>query len=133
MFGGVIALSSAMSHPSNECRYLCSELVSVVYEDHFRGIHQAVANLEEISSTGATILFEEKLEPGLPFSFHVRGYDLHGIVESSDLDDDLGWFVKIELDSTSRWSGRMFVPAHFLALCASVFSPESEAVAMSAG
>jgi hypothetical protein len=122
-----------MSHPSEECRYMCSELVSVLYEDRSRGIYQAVGNLEEISSTGATILVDERLDPGLPISFHARGYDLHGIVESSDLDDDLGWFVKIELDSTSRWSGRMFVPAHFLALCASAFSPETETIALSAG
>jgi hypothetical protein len=133
MFGGVVALGSGMSHPSKECRYLCSELVSVVYEDHSRAIHQAVGNLEEISSTGATILFEERLESGLPLSFHAKGYDLYGIVESSDIDDDLGWFVKVKLESTSRWSGRMFVPAHFLALCASAFSPEAEAVAMSTG
>ena len=133
MFGGVIALSSGISHPSNECRYLCSEIVSVLYEDRSRGIYQAIANLEEISSTGATILMEERLEPGLPVSFRARDYDLHGIVESSEFEQTLGWFVKIELDSTSRWSSRMFVPEHFLAMCTSAFSPETEAVGTCAG
>jgi hypothetical protein len=57
---------------------------------------------------------EERLEPGLPVSFRARGYDLHGIVESSEFEQTLGWFVKIELDSTSRWSSRMFVPEHFI-------------------
>jgi len=92
-----------------------------------------MANLEEISSTGATILLDERLEPGLPVSFWAKGHDLHGIVESSDLDPDLGWFVKIVLDSTSRWSGRMFVPEHFIALCASAFSTGTEAVGRCTG
>jgi hypothetical protein len=43
-FGGVVALGSGMSHPSKECCYLCSELVSLIYEDRSRGIYEAVAN-----------------------------------------------------------------------------------------
>ena len=119
-----------MSHGSNECHYLCSELVKVTYEDHFQSIHEAVANIEEISSTEAMLLVDENLEPGLPVSFQARGHYLHGVVESSDFDQDLGWFVQIELDSASPWSARMFVPEHFLALFEPVLSPEAEAVAM---
>jgi hypothetical protein len=108
---------------------MCSELVTVMYQDHFHGIHEAVANLEEISSTEATLLVEESLAPGLPVSFQARGHDLHGVIETSDFDPDLGWFVQIELDSTSPWSALMFVPEHLLALFEPAFSPETEAVA----
>jgi hypothetical protein len=130
LFGGVVALIEAMSHGSKECHYLCSELVTVTYEDHFDGIHEAVANIEEISSTEVTLLLEENLEPGLPVSFQARDHYLHGVVESSDFDYDLGWFVQIELDSTSPWSALMFVPEHFLALFEPALSPGAEAVAM---
>ena len=108
-----------MSTPTKECRYLCSELISVHYEDRFGGTNQAVVNLEEISSTAATILADKKLEPGRPISLRAKQHRLHGIVESSDFDATLGWFVKIALDSDSRWHGRLFVPEHFIALCAS--------------
>jgi hypothetical protein len=119
-----------MSHDSKECHYLCSELVTVMYEDHFHGIHEAVANIEEISTTEATLLVEESLEPGLPVSFQARGHNLQGVVESSEFDPDLGWFLQIEFDSTSPWSSLMFVPEHFLAVFEPVFPPEAEAVAM---
>jgi hypothetical protein len=121
-----------MSHRCTECRYLCSELVSVHYEDGFNNIQQAVGNLEEIASTEAILLMEERLEPGLPISFRAKGHDLQGVVGSSDFDETLGWFIKVELDFTSRWHGRMFVPEHFLALCEPPFSQETEAVALSA-
>jgi hypothetical protein len=129
-----------MSHASkvnnaktyNECYYLCSELVTVMYQDNFHGVHEAVANLEEISSTEATLLVDEGLEPGQPVSFRARGHDLQGVVESSSFDHDLGWFVQVELDSTSPWSALMFVPEHFLALFEPRFSREADAVAMCA-
>jgi hypothetical protein len=40
----------------------------------------------------------------------------------------LGWFVEVALDADSRWNGRMFVPEHFFALCASTFMHAAEAV-----
>src|SRR5690349_2053874 len=108
-----------MSYSTNERQYLCSELVSVLYEDASRQTHQAVANLEEISSSTATLLSEEKLESGRPISFCIKDHDLYGIVESSIFDPILGWFSKIKLDRLSRWHGRLFVPEHLFALCAS--------------
>jgi hypothetical protein len=121
-----------MSHRCTECRYLCSELVSVLYEDDSSNIHQAMANLEEIASAEAILLMEQRLKPGQPISFRAKGHDLNGVVGSSDFDPDLGWFIKVELDFTSRWHGRMFVPEHFLALCEPPFAEETEAVALSA-
>lgn len=121
-----------MSHRSTECRYLCSELVSVRYEYGSSNIQGAVANLEEIASTEATLLMEERLEPGRPISFRAKGHDLHGIVGSCEVDKILGWFIKVKLDFDSRWQGRMFLPEHFLALCEPPFSEETEPVALSA-
>jgi hypothetical protein len=108
-----------MSHPIDRCRYLCSELVHVLYEDHTGNTHQAVANLEEISSAEAILLVEEKPPSGLPISFSAKNHDLYGVVESSHLHPILGWFIKVKLDRSSRWHGRMFVPEHFIALCRS--------------
>jgi hypothetical protein len=113
-------------------RYLCSELVTLLYEDHFHCVRQTSANLEEISATHATLLVDEALEPGSPVSFYAKSQVLHGIVESGEFDQILGWFVKIELNSASRWDVRMFIPEHFLALSDPIFSLDTKAVAMCA-
>ena len=108
-----------MSHTIREPRFLCSQLVRVLYEDDARNTHRAVANLEEISASTATLLSEEKLESGRPISFCVKDHDLYGVVESTFLHPVLGWFSKIRFDRSSRWHGRLFVPEHLFALCAS--------------
>jgi len=41
-----------MQHLEDSPRYLCSELVSILYEDRQRQVHQTTANLEDISSGG---------------------------------------------------------------------------------
>ena len=121
-----------MTHKIKECRYLCSQLVTVLYEDHSWKTHHATANLEEISYTTATLLSENNVESGLPISFHAKGQDLYGVVESSELDATLGWFITIKLDPFSRWHGRLFVPEHFLALCASAISDVTEVITIRA-
>jgi hypothetical protein len=107
----------------DDCNYQCSELVSVLYEDSSQNTHEAIANLEEISAKTATLLFENQPASGAAISFRANGHDLYGVIESTDRDPILGWFAKIRLHRLSRWSARMFVPEHFLALCASASVP----------
>ena len=105
---------------ANQCEpeNLCSELVSVLYEDRSRDTRSMIANLEKISSNYAVLLSDERLHAGWPVAFNAHGHDLYGTVESVEMDDVLGCFAKVKLDATSRWNGRVFVPEHFLALCA---------------
>jgi hypothetical protein len=106
-----------MQHLDDSPRYLCSELVSVLYEDRQRQIHQTTANLEDISSGSAELLlFDNILQPGLPISFCAKDHDLYGVVQSCEQDPILGWFARIRLDKSSRWSCRKFIPEHFLPL-----------------
>ena|SRR5579872_3378027 len=113
-----------MSHLSNDPIYLCSELVSVLYEDHSRNTRTAVANLEEISAAHATLLFDDPPQLGRPVAFAAKAQDLYGVVESIEVDQTLGCYTKVKLDPKSRWQGRLFVPEHFLALCASTSQGE---------
>jgi hypothetical protein len=103
-----------MSHAANEPRYLCSQLINMLYEDRSRILNQTVANLEELSSTHATLLLEERLAPGSPVSFHAKGHDLNGFVESNEYYETLGWMVEIELEPDSQWNAKMFIPDHSL-------------------
>jgi len=107
-----------------EPRYLCSELVNVLYEDRQKNVHQTTANLEDISSNSAELLlFDNILQPGTAISFCAKDHDLYGVVQSCEQDSILGWFARIRLDQSSRWSGRKFIPEHFLPIC-SAFEPE---------
>jgi hypothetical protein len=107
-------------------RYLCSELVSVLYEDRQKSVHQTTANLEDISANSAELLlFDNILQPGLAISFCAKDHDLYGVVESCEQDPVLGWFARIRLDKSSRWSGRKFIPEHFLPMH-SASEPEIE-------
>jgi hypothetical protein len=100
------------------CRYLCSELVTVIYEEHPGDFYQATANLEEISMTGAVVLLDEKPRLGSAISLSVKGRDLFGLVTSRLYDMTLGWFVNITLDTDSTWRREWFSPKHLLEVCA---------------
>ena len=105
---------------------MCSELVTVLYEDRSQQTRRGHANLEQISAREATLLMDQPLKKGQPISFSAQGFDFYGDVESTEYDSTLGWFIKIRLSRFSRWSGRMFVPEHYLALCASTAAPPEE-------
>jgi hypothetical protein len=106
-----------MQYVDDNPRYLCSELVSILYEDVNGRVHQTTANLEDISSGSAELLlFDNILQPGLALSFCSKDHDLYGVVQSCEQDPILGWFARIRLDKSSQWSGRKFIPEHFLPL-----------------
>jgi len=95
---------------------LCSELVSVLYEDRSRKTRQLTGNLEEISQTSALVCLEERVQRGRAISFRCRQHDLYGVVESCIAHPQLGYFVTITLDKSSQWSEKWFTPAHLLSL-----------------
>jgi hypothetical protein len=106
-----------MPHLDDNPRYLCSELVSILYEDRAGNVRQTTANLEDISTSSAELLlFDNILQPGLALSFCSKGHDLYGVVQSCEQDPILGWFARIRLDKSSQWSGRKFIPEHFMPL-----------------
>ncbi len=103
---------------AHSCHYLCSELVTVIYEEQPGELYQTIANLEEISTTSAVVLLDEKPRLGSPISLAINGHDLFGVITSSGFDADLGWFVTITLDAASTWRREWFAPKHLFALCA---------------
>jgi len=113
-----------MPYLTDNPRYLCSELVNVLYEDRKGDVHQTTANLEDISAGSAELLlFDNILQPGSAIAFCAKDHDLYGVVQSCEEDPILGWFARIRLDKSSAWSGRKFIPEHFLPIC-SASEPE---------
>ncbi len=93
---------------------LCSELISVTYEDNLGGTHEASANLEEISSDAVTLLLDGCAKRGRRLSFVTQGQQLSGVVESCTWEPELGYFVAVRLDESCRWSDAQFTPEHML-------------------
>lgn len=102
---------------AHSCRYLCSQLVTVIYEEQPGELCQATANLEEISTTAAVILVDEKPRLGSPIFLSTKEHDLYGVITSSLYDVTLGWFVSITLDPDSTWRRESITPEHLLAMC----------------
>lgn len=99
------------------CHYLCSEIVTVTYEDQAGEIRQTIANLEEISSDKAVLLVEEPPHLEATISLAIQGRDLFGVVRARLHNTALGWFAIVSLDAASRWGREWFVPKHLLAVC----------------
>lgn len=95
-------------------QYLCSELITVTYEQRLGQIQQAIANLEEISTSAAVVLLDEKPRLGVPISLTIQGHDLFGVIASRVYDETLGWFTSVIFDAASEWSPELFTPDHLL-------------------
>jgi len=101
----------------HSCQFLCSELVTVIYEEQPGKIRQTVANLEEISEDCAVLLLEEKPRLSSPISLAVKDHDLFGVIKASFFDAALGWFTVVGLDAASKWHRSWFSPKHLLEIC----------------
>jgi hypothetical protein len=101
----------------HNCQFLCSELVTVTYEEQPGEIRQMTANLEEISATSAVVLLEEKPSLGSTISLSIKGRDLFGVIKGSLYDATLGWFVIVAFDAASLWNRDWFAPKHLLEIC----------------
>jgi len=99
------------------CQYLCSELVTVTYEEQPGEIRQMVANLEEISTESVVVLLDDEPRLGSSISLTVKDRDLFGIIKARVYDATLGWFAIIGLDAASRWRREWFAPKHLLEIC----------------
>jgi hypothetical protein len=101
----------------HNCQYLCSELVTVTYEEEPGKICQTVANLEEISATGAVVLLEEQPSVGATISLSIQGRDVFGVIKGRLHDAVLGWYAMLAFDATSVWNHQWTKPKHLLAIC----------------
>jgi len=89
-------------------RYLSSQLVTVIYEPQPGEFCQAMANLEEISTTSATVLLQQRPRLGSPISLVIKGHNLFGVITSSLYHATVGWLVAITLDAESTWRREWF-------------------------
>ncbi|HET8548392.1 MAG TPA: PilZ domain-containing protein [Bryobacteraceae bacterium] len=102
-----------MQNRRAEPRLLCADLVDIQWKDKAGRTRRAVANLEDISLSGACVQLEMPvpLETRLHISYprgELRGRVCYCIYR------EIGYFLGVEFEPGFRWSLRSFKPQHLL-------------------
>ncbi len=94
-----------------EPRMLCADLVEIRWKDKNGKGQKAIANLEDISISGACL----QLDLAVPLKTTIQiGYPkgtLHGHVKYC-VYREIGYFLGVEFDSGQKWTKRTFKPQY---------------------
>ena len=96
-----------------EPRMLCADLVDIRWRDAAGRQRRGVANLEDISLSGACIQVERAMPLGADIRIaHPKG-ELAGKVKYC-VFREIGYVLGVEFEPGTRWSPRSFRPQHLL-------------------
>jgi hypothetical protein len=96
-----------------EARLLCSDLVDVEWKDKTSRVRRCVANLEDISLSGACLQLDRPIPLGSPMRITYPKGELVGTVRYC-VFREIGYFLGVEFEDGCRWSQRQFRPQHLL-------------------
>ena len=96
-----------------EPRMLCADLVDIQWRDPNGRLRRSVANLEDISLSGACLQVERPISLGVGVQINYPNGELAGTVKYC-VFRDIGYFLGVEFEQGSRWSQRDFRPQHML-------------------
>src|SRR5580704_12282541 len=102
-----------MSERRSEPRYMCSELVTIVTRGAGGPPAEAVANLEDISPSGACLQLEDAIQVGTDIEIVCSQCRLKGKVRYCRFVE-IGYDVGVELEPRAAWDRRRFEPDHLL-------------------
>jgi hypothetical protein len=94
---------------------LCADMVQVCWKEKSGRKYKCTALLENISRSGMCLQFEVPVPLETRVDIHCPGEKLKGTVRYCTYRE-VGYFVGIELDASSRWSRQQFEPQHLLDL-----------------
>jgi hypothetical protein len=92
---------------------LCADMVDVQWKDKAGRTRRGVANLEDISLSGACLQFDQPIPLQTPLRINYPKGVLSGIVRYC-VFREIGYFLGIEFQAGSKWSAREFKPQHML-------------------
>jgi hypothetical protein len=95
-----------------EPRLLCSDLIKVRLEGGGESA-QLIANLEDISPSGACVQFEKAVPAGARVSLMLGRYKFRGQVTHCT-HNEIGYFVGVRFDAGRKWARQMYEPNHLL-------------------
>jgi len=96
-----------------EPRMLCADLVDVQWKDQNGRTRRGVANLEDISLSGACLQVDRPVPQGTPLRMSYPNGELFGVVKYCVVRE-IGYFLGVEFEPGNRWSQRHFRPQHLL-------------------
>jgi hypothetical protein len=96
-----------------ELRMLCADLVDVKWKDQTGRTRRGVANLEDISLSGACLQVDRPVALGTPLLISYPNGELTGKVKYC-VFREIGYFLGVEFEPGSRWSQRHYRPQHLL-------------------
>ena len=94
---------------------LCADMLEVRWKDRTGRQRKATALLEDISSSGACLQLETPLPLGAEIGWEATGQFFSGYVRYC-VYREIGYFIGVEFDSTSKWSKNAYKPQHLLDL-----------------
>ncbi len=92
---------------------LCADLVDVEWRDKSGRARRTVANLEDISLSGACLQLDVAIPPRTALRISYPKGDLIGRVRYC-VYREIGYFLGVEFDPGCSWSQRNFKPLHLL-------------------
>ena len=96
-----------------ETRMLCADIVDVKWKDKSGRTRRGVANLEDISLSGACLQLENPIPlQTMVYITYPKG-ELLGKVRYC-VYREIGYFLGVEFEPGCRWSQRQFRPQHML-------------------
>lgn len=96
-----------------EPRLLCADLVDVQWKDQAGRTRRSVANLEDISLSGACLQVDQPVALGTKYKINYPKGILNGKVKYC-VFREIGYFLGIEFEPGTRWSKEDFQPQHML-------------------
>lgn len=92
---------------------LCADLVDVQWKDKNGKTRRAVANLEDISLSGACLQLDSPIPLQTPLRIaHPKG-QLQGRIRYC-VYREIGYFMGVQFEPGSKWSEHAFKPMHLL-------------------
>src|SRR3982751_4354857 len=96
-----------------ETRMLCADLVDVRWKDKSGRTRRTVANLEDISLSGACVQVDLPIPLQTTLQISYPKGELQGRV-CYCIYREIGYFLGVEFEPGFRWSLRQFNPQHLL-------------------
>jgi len=95
----------------SEARLLCADLVQVEWTEHSGRKRRTVANLEDISRSGAGLQVDTEIPLNTRVSIYLPNKHLTGVVRYC-VFREIGYFTGVRFEEGQKWSERDYTPLH---------------------
>jgi len=102
-----------MTQKRSEPRYMCAELVNILIYHEDRSVEETIANLEDISPSGACVQLEEAVRIGADIEILCATCSFKGKVRNCRYAEG-GYDVGVAFDTPRAWDASRYEPAHLL-------------------